>query len=114
MCVNKALIGWCSKKQGSVEISTFGSEMVAMKTAVELSIGPRYKLKMMGVPVEGPVRIKGDNMSVISNESIPASALKKKSQSIAYHFIREQSARDVIYVSYEPTDTNLADLLTPK
>ena len=110
--VNKALVGWYSKKQGSVETSTFGSEMVAMKTAVELSIGLRYKLKMMGVPVEGPVHIKGDNMSVISNASIPASVLKKKSQSIAYHFIREQSARKVIYVSHEPTETMLADFLT--
>ena len=105
-------MGWYSKKQGSVETSSFGSEMVAMKTAVELSIGLRYKLKMMGVPVEGPVYIKADNMSVISNASIPESMLKKKSQSIAYHYIRETSARKVIYVTYEPSETNLSDCLT--
>ena len=112
MCLSKALVGWYSKKQGSVETSTFGSEMVAMKTAIELSLGLRYKLRMMGVPLEGPIHIKGDNMSVISDASIPASVLKKKSQSIAHHFIREQSARGVIYVSHEPTETNLSDLLT--
>ena len=80
--VNRSLITWYSKKQLSVETSSFGSEMVAMKTAVELSLGLRYKLRMMGIPVEGPVHIKGDNMSVISNASVPESVLKKKSLSI--------------------------------
>ena len=81
MYVNRALVGWYSKKQGSVETSTFGSEMVAMKTAVELSIGLRYKLMMMGVPIENPIHIRADNMSVVNNASIPESMLKKKSQS---------------------------------
>jgi len=110
MYVNRSPITWYSKKQLSCETSTFGSEMVAMKTAVELSLGLRYKLRMMGIPVEGSIHIKGDNMSVISNASVPESVLKKKSQSIAFHFIREQSARRAIYVSYEPSATNLADM----
>ena len=64
--VNGALICWHSKKQLSVETSSFGSEMVAMKTAVELSLGLRYKLRMMGVPLGGPINVKADNMSVVS------------------------------------------------
>ena len=86
--------------------------MVDIKTAVELSLGLRYKLRMMGIPVEGPVHIKGDNMSVISNASVPESVLKKKSLSICYHFIREQSAKSAVYVSYEPSNTNLSDAMT--
>ena len=68
MYCNRALVGWYSKKQGSVETSSFGSEMVALKTATELSIALRYKLRMMGVPIENPIHIRGDNMSVITNE----------------------------------------------
>ena len=86
--------------------------MVALKTATELSIALRYKLRMMGVPIENPIHIRGDNMSVITNASVPKSMLKKKSQSIAYHFIRETAARKVIYVTYEPSTTNLSDALT--
>ena len=56
--------------------------------------------------------ILGDNQSVLSNTSIPDSTLKKKSQSIAYHFIREGVARDEWRTSYVNTHFNRADLLT--
>ena len=56
--------------------------------------GLRYKLRMMGIPVEGPTCIYGDNQSVLANTTIPDSTLKKKSQSIAYHFVHEGVARD--------------------
>ena len=48
----------------------------------------------MGIPVEGTTCIYGDNQSVLAKTNIPDSALKKKSQSIAYHFVSEEAARD--------------------
>ena len=101
-----------SKKQGSIETSSFGSELSAMKTAMELVEGLRYKLRMMGVPLDGPTHIKADNMSVVHNCSNPASQLKKKSNSIAYHYVRERCAARVGSVSYISTLENLADMLT--
>ena len=47
---------------------------------------------MMGVPLTGPKYIYGDNMSVIYNTSRPESTLKKKSNSICYHAVREAVA----------------------
>jgi hypothetical protein len=47
--INNVLVNWFSKKQGSIETSTFGSEFVALKTAMEANRGLRYKLRMMGV-----------------------------------------------------------------
>ena len=67
---------------------------------------------MMGIPVEGPMYIYGDNQSVLANTTIPDSTLKKKSQSIAYHFAREGVARDEWRTSYVNTHDNEADLLT--
>ena len=61
-----APIIWYSKKQGSIESRSFGSELSAMKTAVAKVEGLRYKLRMMGVPLDGSTYIKGDNMSVKS------------------------------------------------
>lgn len=110
--LNRSPIVWHSKKQNSIETSSFGSEFTAMKTGVEISEGLRYKLRMMGVPLDGPTFVKADNMSVIHNSSMPESQLKKKSNSIAYHYVRERAAAGVIAVSYEPTKTNLADMLT--
>jgi hypothetical protein len=46
--VNKAPISWYSKRQNTVESSTFGSEFVAMKTAVEQIQALRLKLRWMG------------------------------------------------------------------
>ena len=67
---------------------------------------------MMGIHVNGPTYIFGDNQSVLANTTIPDSTLKKKSQSIAYHYVREGVARDEWRTSYINTHENPADLLT--
>ena len=110
--LNSAPIYWLSKKQTSVESSSFGSEFVAMKQCCEYLRGLRYKLRMMGIPVLGNSCVYGDNQSVLNNTTIPESMLKKKSQSIAYHFIREGVSRDEWRTAYVNTDENEADLLT--
>ena len=110
--LNCALVHWWSKKQTSVESSSFGSEFIAMKQCCEYLRGLRYKLRMMGIPCEGPALIYGDNQSVLANTTIPDSTLKKKSQSIAFHFVREGSARDEWRTTYVNTHDNEADLLT--
>jgi len=52
--------------------------MVAVHIASELILEMWYKLRMLGVPVEGPVMLLGDNLSVILSTTIPSSVLKKK------------------------------------
>jgi hypothetical protein len=110
--VNMAPISWFSKKQGSVEGATFGSEFVAMKTAMEANRALRYRLRMMGVPIDGPTYMYCDNMSVVHNTTTPESMLKKKSNSIAYHAVREAVAMGEILIAYISTDDNVADLMT--
>jgi hypothetical protein len=110
--LNSAPIYWFSKKQTSVETSSFGSEFIAMKQCCEYIRGLRYKLRMMGIPVEGPAYIFGDNQSVLANTSRPHSTLKKKSSSIAYHFVREGVAKDEWRTTYIDTHHNPPDMLT--
>jgi hypothetical protein len=110
--LNSAPVYWSSNKQTSCESSSFGSEFVAMKQCCEYLRGLRYKLRMMGFPCEGPAYIHGDNQSVLASFGIPDSILKKNSQSIAYHFVREGAARDERRTSYVNTHENEADLLT--
>ena len=81
--VNSAPIHWISKKQAGVESSTFGSEFLAMRHACEYVKGLRYKIRMMGIPMEHCGFIYGDNKSVLYNSSLPESTIKKKSHSIA-------------------------------
>ena len=66
----------------------------------------------MGIPCTKPAYVFGDNQSVLVNSSNPFSQLKKKSSSVAYHFVREGVAKKEWMVSYINTHENLADLLT--
>jgi hypothetical protein len=101
-----------SKRQNSVETSTYGSELVAMRQAIDLVKSLRYKLRMFGIPVEGPTDVFCDNESVFKNVSKPESVLSKKQHSISYHSAREAVASDIVRVAKEGTATNLSDLYT--
>ena len=51
-------------------------------------------------------------LSVVHNTSKPESALKKKSNQICYHFVREAVAANECRVTHIDTHENLADLAT--
>mmetsp|Transcript_15229 Transcript_15229/g.22948 ORF Transcript_15229/g.22948 Transcript_15229/m.22948 type:complete len:216 (+) Transcript_15229:564-1211(+) len=110
--VNSALIVQHSKKQNTVESATFGAEMVAMRAARDLTVALRIKLKMFGVPIDGPADFFCDNDSVVKNTSIPSSVLAKKHNSVNFHIIRESAAAGILRVTKIPTKDNKADALT--
>ena len=110
--LNMACIDWLSKQQATVERAVFGSEFVALCHGIENCRGIRYKLRMMGVEIAGPTYAFGDNLSVINNTSKPESQLKKKSNSVCYHFAREAVAANECLTSHISTHDNSADLLT--
>jgi len=83
--LNKAPIVWYSKRQNTVESSTFGSEFIAMHVATEMIEALRYKLRMFGIPIDGPADVLCDNQSVVTNSSVPELQLSKKHNAICYH-----------------------------
>ena len=110
--VNNTPIKWYSKRQNTVESSTYGAELVALRIAVEGIIEFRYKLRMMGVLLDGPSQVLCDNKSVVLNMTLPSSTLKKKHNAIAYHRVRESVAAHVIKVNHIDGKANIADILT--
>lgn len=110
--LNSAIIMWRSHKQPTVETAVFGSEFVSLKNGMETLRSLRYKLRMMGIPVEDPSFVYGDNMSVIHNTQRPESTLKKKSLSICYHFCRECIATGEALTAHVRTHENSSDLCT--
>lgn len=103
---------WYSKRQNTLESSTFGSEFVALRIAVEMNESLRTKLRMLGIPIQGATNGFCDNESVVKNVSIPESRLMKKHNAIAYHKVRESCASGAIRVCHEAGKQNLSDLLT--
>jgi Reverse transcriptase (RNA-dependent DNA polymerase) len=110
--LNRAPVVWYSKHHNSVETSTFGSEFVALRIAVELIQALRYKLRMFGIPVTDACDVFCDNQAVVFNSSIPQSTLAKKHNAICFHRVREAVASGMIRVAKVQSEFNLADGFT--
>ena len=110
--MNSTPIKWYSKRQNTVETSTYGSELVAARIATELIMEMRYKLRMLGVPIMGSAVLYGDNQGVVLNTTVPSSTLKKKHNAIAYNRVREAIAAGVLHFFHIRSTENVADVLT--
>ena len=72
----------------------------------------RYKLRIFGIPVNGPSNIFCENESVYRNVSFEDSIFKKKHHSICYHLVREKVASGTIIIHKVDGRDNLSDILT--
>jgi hypothetical protein len=105
-------IKWYSKRQNTVETSTYGSELVAMRIALEALLEMRYTLRMLGIGFEERSTMLSDNQSIIINTQLPTSSLKKKHNSVAYHKCREAVAAGIVRTGHINGISNIADLET--
>jgi hypothetical protein len=71
--LNNIPIRWMSKRQKTVETSTYGSELVASRVATESILKVRYMLRSLGVAWDEPALMLGDNMSVVLNTTFHSS-----------------------------------------
>jgi len=110
--MNKTPIEWYSKKQATVEVATYGSEMVAMRTCIEQIIDLRNTLRYLGVPVNKKSYVFGDNESVINSGIKIHAKLHKRHNMLSFHFVREAIAAGYITLTHIPGNTNPADILS--
>ena len=103
---------YASRRQTTVQTSTFGAEFTALKKAVEEAVTIRYHLRSMGVKVTKPTPIFVDNLSVVLNAQNPGSTLNKKWIALAYHFVREHVANGVVEIRKIDSADNYADPFT--
>ena len=109
---NKTPIDWYSKKQGTVETATFGSEFAAARTCTEQIIDLRDTLRYMGVPIWEESYMFGDNKTVVDSSNTPHGKLHKRHTMLAYHRVREAIASGIIHFVHIPGDINPADILS--
>jgi hypothetical protein len=110
--LNNTPIRWVSKRQKTVETSTYGSELVASRITTELILEIRYMLQSLGVAFNVSELMLGDNMSVVLNTTVPSSVLKKKHNRIAYHRVRDVIAARIMRFAYIKSEENVSDVLT--
>ena len=78
-----------------METASFGSEFVAVGTAVDQIIDFRTTIMYLGVPVKPKSYMFGDNMAVVDNASIPTSAISKRSHLLLTIESRKQLQLDM-------------------
>ena len=112
LLINNTPLTWISRRQRTVETSTFGSEVIAARTAIDLIVEMRYKLRCIGLPLERSSTLIGDNKSVILNTTSPASKIKKKHLSCQLMRVREAIAGGYVKFVHIISPLNMADGLT--
>ena len=89
-----------------------GVSFFALRICKELIVALRYKLRIFGVPLDGPADIFCDNRGLVMNVSKLESTLQKKHNAINYLAVREAAAAGILRAGKEDGETNLSDLLT--
>ena len=110
--MNNTPIVWISKRQKTVETSTYGSELIGARIAVDLLMEWQYKARVLWLELEQSSWMLGDNMSVVLNTTLPSSSLKKKHQACNYHHVREAIAGGYITFGHIDSKDNVADICT--
>jgi hypothetical protein len=109
---NKNPLEWYSKKQPTVEIATYGSEIVAAQTCVEQIIDLRITLRYLGVPVRDKSYMFGDNKSVVASSMQFNAKLHKRHTILSFHLVRECIASKMVGFYFIPGKSNPADILS--
>ena len=109
---NKTPIDWWTKLQSTVETATFGSEYVAARTCTEQITDLRLTLRYLGVPVNGPSYMFGDNKTVVDTASIPHGKLQKRHNALSFHRTRFAIAAGILNFYHIPGKRNCADILS--
>ena len=83
-----------------------------MQQGIDALRGLRCELRMMGIPLSGPLKIYGDSMSLVHNTSRPESELRKNSNSVCYHAFCKSIATGKSLVGHILSIENVVDLMT--
>ena len=110
--VGSTRVTWSSKRQTSIQTSSYGAEFMAGKTAHEEAISIRYMLSCLGVRIKGPTILYGDNQGMIQSSTLIDSECKKKHITIAYNKMQECVAAKIVNPVKVGIEMNLSDVLT--
>ena len=109
--VNKTSVDWYSKKQATVETSTYGSEFVAAKTATDQIMDIRQTLRYLGAPISAKSFLFGDKRSVVTSATLLHCTLTKRHNILAFHRVREAIAAKLMAFYWIQSAYNLSDML---
>ena len=96
MMLNNTPIDWYCKKQVTVKTAIYGSDFISARITTDKIVETRYMLRMLGVHVNEPNYMFGDNLAVINIVAISDDTLKKRHNALSYHRVREAIAAKIL------------------
>jgi hypothetical protein len=105
-------VGWSSRRQSCVALSTTEAEYVAACEAAREGVWLQRLLVDINLGSERPLRIMCDNQSAIQLIKNPVFHQRTKHIDVRFHFVRELQEKGDINVIYVSTDNQLADPFT--
>jgi len=106
------LISWKSKLQQTVATSTTESEYQGITTAAKESQYLRQVLEGIGLPVQGPTALWGDNQAAIALVKNPGHRDRTKHFATALRYVQQLQERGLIDVNFVPSALMIADIFT--
>jgi len=110
--VNQTPFDWFGKTQSTVNTATYGAESSAGRTAIEQMRGNKMTFQYLGVPIQGPSILFGDNQTVVNGASMPEVKLQKRHLMLSYHYMREAIATGEYVYAFVNGKDNPADILS--
>ena len=105
-------VSWKTKKQNSVALSSVEAEYMAMCQAAKEAVWLTGLLEDLGIDLETPIIIFGDNQGALALAQNPVFHPRSKHIATQYHFTRDLVHSQQIAVKYISTKIMLADALT--
>lgn len=109
---DKCVITWNTRKQTSVATSSTEAEYMALYERVTEAIWLKSVLSSVNYDIVKPISIYEDNQSCMKIAQDPTNHKRTKHIDIKFHFIREQTQKQIITLKYVPTVDQLADAFT--
>ena len=85
---------------------------MSISLASQESVYLLFLVKSLGLDLDGPILLQGDNHGAIKLAQNPITHSRSKHIDIRHHFVRDLVDRKAIRLQYISTDQNIADILT--
>lgn len=110
--VHGCTVGWLTRKQPTVSLSSTEAELVALSVTICHGIWMKRLLQDLGRELKGPVTYYEDNQSTIRVTEDERYAGRMKHVDVKHRFVRELIQRGQVALRYKATEEQLADVLT--
>ena len=110
--VGSTLIKSKSNRQGGITASTYGVELHVGRTATEEALSVRYLMQSLGIHLDGPTILLGDNESSLISVTNPKSSLSQRQRGISFQLSRESKAASATTRYHVKSEANISDGLT--